>query len=121
MPFVELFFWLLVGHALADYAFQSQYMASAKDHTNPENKGKWPVLLGFHSMIHGGAVAFATGYIWLGILEVAAHFAIDYAKSAGWFGQGARALRVDQGLHVACKVLWAIIALALAAGSVPTS
>lgn len=111
--FVELLFWMMAGHAIADYALQNQYVAQAKSRNDPLGKGIWPWILFMHAMIHGAFVAYATGYIFIGMLEVAAHFWIDHLKNTGRLGEGAKAHMRDQALHVACKVVWALLTVAL--------
>lgn len=91
---------LLAGHAVADYPLQGEYLAIAKrPKGNPDLA--WPYALSAHAMIHSGAVALVTGSPILGVFEFLAHSAIDFAKCRGLIG-----LSADQGLHVACKVLW---------------
>lgn len=111
---MEPFWWLLVGHALADYPLQSDFMAKEK---NPWYKidparippGQtpnifWPWVLSAHSLIHGGMVALITGSVFLGVLETVSHWFIDLAKCAGWSN-----IHQDQLLHIACKFLWVAI------------
>jgi hypothetical protein len=113
--FFELLFWLLVGHAIADFAAQSQYMADSKNrHSNPHSKNVWGWILNWHSLIHAGVVAACTGYVWIGMLEYFAHMTIDYLRCEGKLGQGDRGYHVDQVLHILCKVVWTIIALSVA-------
>ena len=45
-----------------------------------------------------------TGIWWLGALEALAHALIDFGKCEGRYG-----IHVDQGLHVACKIVWLAI------------
>lgn len=108
-----VFFWMLVGHALGDFALQSDWMVQNK---NPrKNKRKtadrgdliWVHVLGAHAFIHGGAVALATGSVVLGAAETVAHWCIDYGKCNQYYG-----FHVDQFLHLGCKVLWAVCWLA---------
>lgn len=93
-------FWLLVGHALADYPLQGQFLSDSK------RPGKttlpWWIALTWHSLIHAGVVALLTSSIGFGLLEFVAHWLIDYAKCRDQFDDTA-----DQILHVACKVGWA--------------
>lgn len=110
---VELFFWLLVGHAVADYALQSPWMAAAKNRHTPEGQGIWKWVLFMHAAIHGGMVAYATGYVWLGVAEIAAHMWIDHAKNEGRLGQGPNAHMRDQYLHIMCKLVWAFVVIAI--------
>ncbi|MEL7490038.1 MAG: DUF3307 domain-containing protein [Pseudomonadota bacterium] len=102
--YIEIAYWLLAGHAIADFALQTRWMTAAKDHLSALNKAGqavWPIALSAHGLIHGAAVSLATGSVTLGALETVSHMAIDFSKSAGRIG-----IYVDQGLHVACKGLW---------------
>ena len=100
----EMAFWLLAGHAAADFAFQTRWMTTAKNHLNKVSEGGfpvWPLALGAHSLIHGAVVALATGSVVLGCLETVSHALIDYFKSDGRYG-----FYADQALHLALKALW---------------
>jgi len=111
-----ILFWLLVGHALADFALQSEWMAKAKNRNSgttlsyiPPGQTPqivWPFVLSAHALIHGGVVAVATGIWWLGALETGAHWAIDFGKCENHYG-----IYADQALHVGCKVLWLFLAV----------
>lgn len=95
-------FWLLVGHALADYPLQGDFVARFKARVvegrpNP----MWPWILGAHALIHGGMVALLTGRVELGLAEVVLHWTIDWLKC-----EGAIDFNADQTMHVACKVAW---------------
>ena len=111
--FIELMFWLIAGHAVADYALQNQYMSDSKSAVKPQGIGIWKWVMFMHAMIHGAMVAYATGYIFIGMLEVASHFWIDHLKCTGRLGEGAKAHMRDQALHIGCKVIWAGIVVAL--------
>lgn len=95
-------FALLVGHALADYPLQGDFLARAKNHRAPIAGVPWYQALGAHALIHGGMVWAITGLWWLGAMEIAAHALIDFSKC-----QGAIGFNGDQFLHVACKVAYA--------------
>jgi len=109
---IELLFWLLAGHALADFALQSDFTAKGKNrHTKPFNVplGQtpqiiWPWILGAHALIHGGMVALVTESFELGIAETIVHAIIDAAKCENLTG-----IHTDQFLHIACKILWALL------------
>lgn len=108
-----LLFALLVGHAIADYPLQGDFLARAKNHRAPVLAANgqafpWWIALGSHALIHGGAVALVTGSALLGLAETVAHVAIDYGTSEGKTGGYVG----DQALHVACKVLWLALLLA---------
>lgn len=98
------FFWLLVGHAVADYPLQGDFLAKAKNHRAPLPGIPWQQALFWHALMHGGAVALVTHSVALGLAETAIHCAIDYAKCEGWTG-----FNTDQGLHVVCMAIWACI------------
>jgi hypothetical protein len=102
--FAQMLFMLAAGHALADYPLQGPAMAAAK-RPGGDPCVPWPMALGCHSLIHGGFVALITGLWWLGAAETLAHAAIDAAKCRGTIGMTA-----DQALHLACKLVWALIA-----------
>ena len=101
-----LLFLLLAGHALGDYAFQSDFLATAKNQHTDIGREYWVAALPAHALIHGVLVFAVTGSGVLGVAEAVAHGAIDWCKNEGWFG-----FRVDQGLHALCKVLWLVLFL----------
>jgi hypothetical protein len=103
--FVVLFFWLMVGHSLADYPLQGDFLAQGKNRHTEIGKVFWPHAIFAHSMIHGGFVALFTGSIWLGLAEVAVHAITDLLKCDNWIG-----LRFDQTIHIVSKIAWAVIA-----------
>jgi hypothetical protein len=94
----------MVGHALADYPLQGPFLATAKHPRGPVKEFPWYQAMGAHALIHGGFVFAITGSVWIGLLEVGAHFAIDVMKCVGLIG-----LNEDQGLHVLCKIGWCFI------------
>lgn len=105
MEFITLLFWLLVGHFVADYPLQGDYLAVAKNRHTDIGKHIWRHALVGHGFIHAGAVALATGSLFLAMLELVAHCYIDSKKNDGHltFDQ-------DQYLHYACKLVWAVMA-----------
>lgn len=108
-PAIALF-WMLVGHAVADYPLQGDWLSNAKNPTKILVAGEtiWPLALASHAIIHAAAVMLATGSPWLAGAEFFAHFAIDLGKCRGWLSYNA-----DQMLHIACKVVWSVILGAL--------
>lgn len=98
---LQMFVLLLVAHALADYPLQGEFLAKAKSRFVPVPGVPWYQALGAHAVIHGGAVAWITGSLVLGALEVVCHMLIDDLKCGHRISYN-----VDQLLHVACKVLW---------------
>lgn len=110
-PQISPLFWLLFFHALADFSLQSDAMAKGKNRNRVIDQSSippgakyvpcWPYWLTAHAMIHGGGVAIALGSVSLGIFEAISHWAIDFLKC-----ENILTVHEDQGLHVACKVLW---------------
>lgn len=119
---------LLAGHALCDYPLQGDFLARGKNRFAPLPGTPWYQCLWAHAMIHAGMVLLITQRPWMAIAELVIHAATDYAKCAGWFGaspispnslrtrlmglpefSGYFAFNLDQGIHVACKILWAVL------------
>lgn len=99
---MDIFFLLVFGHALGDFALQSDSLITKKSRKN--NKESWYIFLAAHAIIHGGFVGFLTGSFQLAVAETIAHFVIDFGKCEGKIG-----LKIDQLLHVACKLLWVLL------------
>lgn len=93
-----LLFAFIIGHALADFPLQGDYLARAKVRRQAANVGEWLVALTMHSIIHGGMVWLVSGSLALGLTEIFLHGLIDWGKGEGRFG-----LLTDQLLHLACK------------------
>ena len=91
---------LVMGHAVADFALQSEAMAKGKNWRTPYAI-PWPYWLTAHALIHGAAVTVVTGSVTLGLCETAAHWLIDLGKCSNKYG-----IHIDQALHLACKVAW---------------
>lgn len=95
---------MISGHALCDYPLQGDFLAKGKNHKAPIPGVPFYHCLLAHAAIHGGMVGLVTGSTWLGLAEFGVHTAIDYGKCDGRFG-----FDVDQALHVAFKVAWAML------------
>lgn len=104
---------LLMGHALADFALQSDAMAKGKNRNRvidpatipPGQKVQvcWPYWLAAHGLIHGLMVWLITGNMWLGIAESICHMTIDFWKCENAYG-----IHADQSMHLVCKLVWAL-------------
>lgn len=109
---LQTFLLLILGHALADYPLQGEFLARAKSRFSPMPGVPWYQAAGAHAVIHGGAVGAITGSLLLGVLETVGHMLIDDLKC------GRRiSYNIDQLLHVLCKVLW--LGLLLVFGPLP--
>ena len=107
-----MFLQLIMGHALADFALQNSDMARLKNrHNKPTNvpPGQkvipcWYYFLTSHALIHGGVVWAITGYWYLAIAEIVAHWLIDFVKCENRLNP-----HTDQLLHIICKIIWVTI------------
>ena len=113
---ITLFFYLLIGHAVADYALQPPNIALGKNRHagpppgyNPEAHGPirpiWPMVMAAHALIHAGAVIVVTGSPFLGLWQFGTHYLIDVLKCEKVYN-----LWVDQFLHVFVLAMTAVFA-----------
>jgi hypothetical protein len=102
---VTTLIYLLFAHALFDYPLQGDFLAKGKNASIPLPGVPWYQCLVAHVLLHAGAVLWITGTLPLAALEFVVHWATDYAKCAGWMGEGERAFNIDQAIHYATKVV----------------
>jgi len=104
---------MFIGHVLADYPLQGEFIANGKnrnlDHKKLFSEGTAPLFLWVHAMtahclIQAGFVWLITGSAVLAIVEFVVHWIIDFVRCEGWIS-----FNVDQGLHFACKVIYAVL------------
>lgn len=112
MSAFDMFALMVAAHALADYPLQGDFLAKAKNRTAPIPGVPWWQALGAHAAIHGGFVGVITGFWWLGVAEAVAHFITDDLKC-----RGRLSFNQDQGVHIACKVAWLLLALLIGKGT----
>ena len=105
---LQIFFALLIAHALFDYPLQGDFLSRNKNrHYKDENnnvKGLWIHCLTSHSILHAGSVWLITGSFTIGIMEFVLHWIIDFLKC-----EGITNFHTDQFLHVLCRILYVII------------
>jgi hypothetical protein len=108
-----LFFALLIGHALADYPLQGDFLSRGKSrHVDiPELSGDgrpsgnvWIYLMTAHCLIHAGFVWMITGFFVFALAEFVLHWVIDVLKC-----EGKTTFAVDQWLHVICKLGYVVV------------
>jgi hypothetical protein len=107
----ETLFKLLFGHALADFALQTETMAKLKNRHNkpayiPEGQKyvpTWFYWMSTHGLIHGGIVYLLTGNLLVGITETITHILIDVFKCENYTNP-----HIDQALHILLKVEYVI-------------
>ena len=99
-----ILFYLICLHFICDYPLQGDTVAREKNRHSPSELQKyvpWYYWLFSHAAMHALAVVFVTNNLILGILELIAHWIIDYGKCEKWYD-----IHVDQALHIGCKILW---------------
>ena len=107
---MTLFFQFLVGHALGDYVFQRDIMATSKSRHSKIYKTAsagfpgWYYWLVSHALVHGGVVFLISGSALLGFIETVLHAIIDFSKCEHWIG-----INTDQALHILCKVAYVYV------------
>jgi hypothetical protein len=110
-----MLFFFLAGHALVDFAAQSDRMAASKARrSTPTDPGAapWYYWLTAHALLHGAAVGLVVklfDYGWYNVVgfalaETAAHWAIDFGKVERLYG-----VHIDQVLHILCKIAWYLL------------
>ena len=114
---IILWFILCLGHFVADYPLQSDFISKGKNRFRPVDPASippgqvpmtvWPWVLTAHAATHGTAVLIVTGSPLLALLELISHWLIDYGKCANRYG-----IHADQTMHIACKLLWAVLFMA---------
>jgi hypothetical protein len=98
---------LLIGHALADYALQTDFMARAKNRhltravSDAPPGTLWLYVLSAHAAIHAGAVWILTGCGWLGLAEFILHWLIDWLRM-----ENRISFCTDQFTHLGCKAVY---------------
>jgi len=104
---MERLFLFLVGHALGDFVLQSEAMYTGKSRRRSlraergSGSPPWYFWLAAHALTHGGAVYLVSGLWYLGALESVLHAGIDHLKC-----EERISFHQDQGLHIACKLLY---------------
>ena len=102
--FLQLLFMMFVGHAICDYALQSDFIAEAKNPNTKVGKVFWEHVLTAHALIHAGAVYYVTQSLTLGVCEFVLHWVTDLLKCNNRI-----TLNQDQAIHYWSKVVWAVI------------
>jgi hypothetical protein len=109
---ILLLLYLLAGHALVDFALQSEAMAIGKCPQTQHPAARavpWYYWLTAHALLHGAMVGLVCLMMsikpllaaFLFVAETLFHAVIDFGKCRGWYG-----IHRDQALHLACKLLW---------------
>ena len=100
---IELLLLLLVGHALADYPLQGDFLAKAKQGSFAATGIPGWYALAMHSLIHAGFVYWFTNSVTLACIEFVGHSLIDTLKTRRHIS-----FMVDQFLHIVMKVGYAV-------------
>jgi hypothetical protein len=107
-----LLFALIIGHALADYPLQGDFLAIHKNrHVSQAASSVFPDKLWIHcllahSLIHAGFVWLISGQVVFALAEVVLHFVLDFVKCERW-----TSYTMDQVLHGLCKVAYVVVVM----------
>jgi hypothetical protein len=113
MGALVLFFALAIGHAIADFPLQGEFLSRGKNRHLPpppladgdsSPRRLWIYLMSAHTLTHAGFVWVITGSALLAFAEFVIHFLIDSLKCERWTG-----FETDQWLHIATKVVYVIV------------
>lgn len=104
MPLLTLFLKLVIGHFVADYPLQGDFLSKAKNHKQPVPGVPFYQALIAHAAIQAGMVWLITGSLVAGSAEFLAHLMIDYAKC-----EGIISFNQDQIAHLLCKYIYAFV------------
>ena len=110
---LELFFLLVIGHALADFPLQGDFLSRGKNrHLAPPKLADgnetpsrlWIYLMSAHSLVHAFFVWLFTGSVLLGFIEFVIHWIIDALKC-----EGRTSFETDQWLHIITKAVYVVV------------
>ncbi len=101
MSYFQTLWMLLCGHALADYALQSEWMIREKNRRYSQDGHWWWVLIA-HSLINGFFVFVITQSTILGLVETVVHGITDLLKCEDVISPN-----VDQSIHLISKGVYA--------------
>lgn len=108
---MNILFWLLFAHFLADYPLQTTEMGKYKNKRNqplpPDSKAKpvkvWFAYLTAHSFIHAGLAALVVG-VPFGLIVGFCHWIQDYLKCKYQYSPN-----LDQIIHIIILIIINII------------
>jgi hypothetical protein len=113
----QMFFALVIGHAVADYPLQGEFLAMCKNRRflvrlkDPQRPPElWVYCMAAHCLIHAGAVWVITGSVALGVVELVLHWLLDQAKC-----EGKTTFAMDQWGHVVCKAGYVVVGVVMLA------
>ena len=102
------FFALSIGHAIADFPLQGEFLAITKnrrlllrlkDPARPPEM--WIASMAAHCLIHAGMVWWITGSALFAAIELVIHWTLDVLKC-----EGRTTFNADQLMHLACKACY---------------
>lgn len=102
--------YLVFAHFLCDFALQNDFVAKFKARiVDGKYNDMWVWVLLAHSCIHALAALIITKSVWLSLLMVVTHFAIDTYKC-----EKKCSLATDQYLHlIVILIIWGLTPVGL--------
>lgn len=113
LSFFELFFLLIAGHAVGDFALQNEWVAvnknrHARDKFPLDKQEKmlviWPHVLTAHALHHAFLIFLITHNATVSIAEAVVHWVTDFGKNEDWYD-----FHIDQYIHIGMKLVWAYL------------
>lgn len=105
-----LFFAFAIGHAMADFPLQGEFLSRGKNRHMPpppladggaSPTRLWMYLMSAHALTHAGFVWVISGSVLFALAEFVIHWIIDAMKCERWTG-----FESDQWLHLATKAVY---------------
>lgn len=105
---IELFFKLVIGHFLADFPLQGDFLSKAKNYNTaiPHVPPFWAMAA--HCAIQAGMVWLITNHWGFALIEFMAHWVIDALKI-----ENEITFSGDQIMHILCKLLYVLMIYSL--------
>ena len=103
---IQVFYLLVLGHFVADFALQSEVMSKGKNRkpdyipAGQTPTAVWPYWLSSHAGIHALAVYLVTSSFSLSVLEFVIHWVTDFFKC-----ENKLSVHQDQFIHIFAKFL----------------
>ena len=105
--FLSMLLKLIMGHALADFVLQTEFIAVSKNRNTPPkyldaaHLPVWPYTLTAHALINAAVVWLITNSLLFASIELITHWLIDFLKCDKVLN-----LHEDQAFHIILKLIY---------------